>query len=152
MITGPPPTNSSNLQKTYIYTTRDKWHLTSDIWHWTHDTWHVRGNSIENGQYFSIWRHGHKGDVRGLKKVQVVSECIIYPPGKYQTTWLGLKFPIISKSTSFLLRCLISDTSQIQVVRLSISVVKELKWKYIYICIPLSPAGKACNSIWSWVK
>ena len=69
------------------------------------DMWEVTVLVIDNIFLYFWGKTLHKGGERGQEKeVQLVSKCIIYPPGNIKTIWLVLVFTIISKSTSFLLK------------------------------------------------
>ena len=100
------------------------WHLTCDTWHVTSDTWHLTcdtGHMTHGMGWWTLWENLLIHSYYGLGMVekwhatpdtwhvtcdtwQVVSKCIIYPPRKYKTIWLGSKLSIFSKSTSFLLK------------------------------------------------
>ena len=127
--------------------TSETWHVTCDRKHRTHRVWWTfcenfmslvftawewlkRGIwevivlTIEN-LFLCLWEHKVTKRLKGDQYwVQVVSKCIIHPPGKYTTTWLVSKFSIISKSTFFCWNyiytviCLISEMSQTPVMAL----------------------------------
>ena len=100
------------------------WHLTYDTWQATSDTWHLTCDTRHMTHGIgccTLWENLLIHSCYGLGMVekwhttpdtwhvtcdtwQVVSKCIIYPPCKYKTIWLGSKLSIFSKSPSFRLK------------------------------------------------
>ena len=64
----------------------------------------LRLHTNSDGHRNSMTESAQWGRFSEKCNIQVDSKCIIYPPGKYETIRLVLKFSIISKSTSSLLK------------------------------------------------